>query len=206
MNVLGLIPARAGSKRVPGKNLRFLGGVPLIDWTIFTARVAESLDFVVVSSEDSKILEQAAESGVCALGRPGELATDDATLYPVILHALENLGARGKTFDYVCLLHPTSPFRVPEDIDGCVNLAVKDNLPAVVSFQEGCDVPNGAVYVGRVDWLRDALASGDADPFDGPVPVRYDIPGIRSLDIDTEEDFARAEAIVAAWQKRTVAA
>ena len=194
MNILGLILARGGSKRVPGKNLRLLDGVPLICWTIVAGQMARTLDHLVVSSEDEEILEVARDWGAETLVRPAEMATDEASPYPAMLHAMN---AMEHGYEYLCLLQPTSPFRTHMDIDSCVMGALLHDLACVVAVEEGQSVPNGSIYVARTDWLRDRLAMGDPAPFDGPIPCKYDMAPARSLDIDTEEDFALAEAWVA---------
>lgn len=191
MTVLGLILARGGSKRVPRKNVRMLGDAPLLAWTIVPAHHALSLDCVVVSSDDPQILGVAQVWGADTIRRPLEMATDEASPYPAMLHALDVLD---EAFDYLCLLQPTSPFRTNMDIDGCVAWAMRADgqaLPAVATRTVGEDVPNGAVYVGRTDWLR------DGGNFDGPAVGSWLMPPERSLDIDTEEDWAEAEAMVA---------
>lgn len=195
MNTLGVILARGGSKRVPGKNLRPLAGWPLITWTIGAGRMASLIDYLVVSSDDADILDEAAKQGAEPIERPGEMATDEATSYPPLMHAVDQMEY---TYEYVCLLQPTSPFRIPYDINLCVAKALHEELAAVVSVEQGSTVPNGAVYVGRVDWLRDALANGNRFPFDGPVPAIQEppMPHERSLDIDTEDDWRMAEAMV----------
>ena len=192
-NVLGLILARGGSKRVPKKNLRLLDNIPLICWTVHTAQLSRALDRIVVSSDDREILEVSNQWGADTIERPSELASDQASSYLAMLHALSTLD---EPFEYLCLLQPTSPFRMPEDIDTCIGIATVKSECSVVSFEEGKTVPNGAVYVGRIDWLRDRIALGDRAPFDGPNPSRYYMPATRSLDIDTEADFACAEAWV----------
>ena len=190
MNVLGLVLARGGSKRVKRKNLRLLYGQPLLVWTIGQARHSHMLDRFVVSSEDWEILELARDYDTEVIIRPKELATDDCTSYPPMLHALNELD---EVFDYLCLLQPTSPFRVARDIDGCILGAIQSENPAMVSFAKGADVSNGAIYVGRTDWLR------DGGHFDGPAVDKYWMPIERSIDIDTEEDFAEAEAMIREW-------
>lgn len=187
MTVLGLILARGGSKRVPRKNIRMLGDAPLLAWTIVSAHHALSLDYVAVSSDDPQILGIAQVWGAETIRRPPEMATDKASPYPAMLHALDELD---EAFDYLCLLQPTSPFRTNADIDGCVAWAMRGDVPAVVTMTVGEDVPNGAVYVGRTDWLR------DGGNFDGPAVGSWLMPPERSLDIDTEEDWAQAEAMV----------
>jgi CMP-N-acetylneuraminic acid synthetase len=187
MSVLGLILARGGSKRLPGKNTRLLMGQPLITWAIGQGMLSQRIDDLAVSSEDESILEIAryysSADGFHIIERPKELAEDDVTSYPPMLHALDEMGA----FDWLCLLQPTSPLRTPEDIDECIERVQDSDYPAIASYMEGSLVPNGAVYVGRTDWLR------DGGNFDGPAVARYDMPANRSVDIDTEEDWQECE-------------
>lgn len=199
MNILGITLARGGSKRVPRKNVRILGNIPLLAWTIACANSSSYIDRFVVSSEDDEILQIANVFGAEAIRRPLEMATDEATSYPPLLHALNTLD---ESFDYLCLLQVTSPFRNPDDVDDCISIAVESGLQAVVSatgnsetndFIDNSIPPNGAIYVGRVDWLR------DGGNFDAPGIGRYYMPAERSLDIDTEEDFFLAEKTVAEW-------
>ncbi len=120
MKVLGLIPARGGSKSIANKNLVDLGGCPLIKWTIDAASKS-SLSRVVVSTENQEIAETCRSLGAeVPFVRPDSLASDDAQSIDVVLHALEALVEQ---FDAVMLLQPTSPFRTHDDI----NLALTMN-------------------------------------------------------------------------------
>ena len=132
--VLGLIPARGGSKGVPGKNVRELGGRPLITWTIDAARAARRLDAVVVSTDDPGIaaLAEAAGAEVPFLRSP-DLATDTAPTLPVVVDALDRLTETHGRFDAVALLQPTSPFRTTELIDRGIDLLFADAADSVVS-------------------------------------------------------------------------
>jgi CMP-N-acetylneuraminic acid synthetase len=188
MNVLGLIPARGGSKRMPRKNLRMLGKDPLLVWTLGCGANAYLIDRLVVSSEDAEILEVARDWGVETLLRPAALATDEADSYGVMLHALDSYRER---FDALCLLQPTSPFRAPPQVDQCI-LAWQEleDVPAMASFEMGMEVPNGAIYVGDSDWLR------DGGNFDGPGVGRFMMPALSSVDIDTEDDLTMAEEML----------
>ena len=195
MNILTVILARGGSRRVPNKNIRSLGGHPLIAWTISAARQSAYLSEwpIVVSSDSDKILDIAQEWGAEPLKRPASLAAHDAEAYPALMHAID---VQPISYDVVCLLQPTSPFRAPYDIDCCITgLMYPDSYPAVVSVTADGQVPNGAVYVGRIDWLREKLSMGVLRPFDEPHCTRYCMPSCRSLDIDTEGDFALAESM-----------
>ena len=114
MKVLGLIPARGGSKSIANKNLVDLGGCPLIKWTI-DAAIKSSLSRVVVSTENQEIAETCRSLGAeVPFVRPDSLASDDAQSIDVVLHALEALVEQ---FDAVMLLQPTSPFRTHDDIN-----------------------------------------------------------------------------------------
>src|SRR5262249_30378594 len=107
--VLAVIPARGGSKGVPQKNIRTVGGRPLIAWTIEAAKGSRYLDRVVLSSDDRKIID-VAESYGCDIPfvRPAELATDEADSMSVVRHAIASFNEH---YDYLVLLQPTSPLR-----------------------------------------------------------------------------------------------
>ena len=185
--ILGLIPARGGSKRLPRKNVRMLCGRPLIAWTIIEAKRAGRLDRVVVTTEDDEIAEMTARYYGCAvIRRPAHMASDLCSIYHCILLACARAGP---AYDVLTLLHPTSPLRLAEDIDAVTALCVDQvTVPAAISVETGKDVPNAAVYSGRVSWLRDGGC------FDDPSLLRYEMPAERSVDINTLEDFERAEA------------
>lgn len=118
MRVLAIIPARGGSKGVPGKNLRLLAGRPLIAWSIGQARAARGITTTVVTTDDPGIAEAARAAGAeVPFLRPAALATDQAPTEPAMLHALEAMEARDGRYDAVMLLQPTSPLRLPGTID-----------------------------------------------------------------------------------------
>jgi CMP-N,N'-diacetyllegionaminic acid synthase len=113
---IGIITARAGSKGLPGKNTRLLCGKPLINWTIEKALRSRHLDLVVVSTDGDEIADIARIAGAeVPFLRPAELATDTASSYDVIRHALAHYAPR--CFDYTVLLEPTSPLREDDDVD-----------------------------------------------------------------------------------------
>lgn len=135
MKSLGIIPARAGSKRVPGKNLRNLGGKPLVRWALDAARSASSLSTVVVSSDDEEVLTLARQlDPLLALRRPPELATDTSPAIDCVVHALSALEARAEgPFDIVVIIQPSSPFTLPLDIDETVKLLMTSSADSAVS-------------------------------------------------------------------------
>lgn len=219
--VLGVIPARGGSKGLPGKNLRELGGRPLIAWTIDAALRARSLSRVIVSTDDEAIAS-AAQSRGCEVPfeRPAHLATDEATSIDVLRHALESMDA---TFDYAVLLQPTSPFRTTEDIDACVTACTRDGFPACVSVTEAAKPPHwmftrsdegrlvpvlpGGLKTRRQDYatvyaLNGAIFVVEVAWFSAHGALvhgdayAYPMPEERSLDIDTAYDLKLANLIL----------
>ena len=116
--VLGLIPARGGSKGLPGKNLAPLHGRPLIAWTIAAARSSGFVDDVVVTTDDEDVARVAlAEGARVPFRRPARLATDEASMNDVIAHALDELSREGDEYRWLLLLQPTAPLRTVAHID-----------------------------------------------------------------------------------------
>ncbi|RZJ70865.1 acylneuraminate cytidylyltransferase family protein [Flavobacterium sp.] len=121
MRILGLLPARGGSKGIPGKNVKVLFGKPLLAYTALAASDSEKLTKTILSSDDDKIIEVAKNLGLSVpFKRPENLAEDASPTLGVILHALEFLEQLGETFDAVCLLQPTTPFRKSGFIDEAI--------------------------------------------------------------------------------------
>lgn len=122
MNILGLIPARGGSKGIPKKNIRLLGGKPLIQYTIESANKAANLKKTIVSTDSCEIAKIAEELGAFVpFIRPERLSLDDTPTIEVILHAIDFFCKKGEFFDAVCLLQPTCPFRSETEIDAALN-------------------------------------------------------------------------------------
>ena len=137
MRVLGLIPARGGSKGVPRKNVREVCGKPLLQYTAEAALDARGLDRVILSTDDEEIASVGRACGVeVPFMRPPELARDETPMMPVVHHALRWLAERGSTFDAVCLLAPCTPLRRVEDIDGAIELLERTGADSVISFVE----------------------------------------------------------------------
>ena len=133
--ILGIIPARGGSKGIPKKNIAQLSGKPLIAYTINAALKSKLLTKVIVSTDDKKIADIAKEYG-CEVPfiRPESLSGDDVLTYPVLKHAIEFLQENNhEKYDAILLLQPTSPFRSSKDIDNAINLLSKD-VDCVISI------------------------------------------------------------------------
>src|SRR5699024_5746070 len=107
MNIVGIIPARGGSKRLPGKNIKLLAGKPLIAHTIETAKKSKYINKIILSTEDEKIAEIAKQFGAEIIKRPQELAQHTTKTAPVLLHAVEELEKTGYFPDIVVLLQAT---------------------------------------------------------------------------------------------------
>jgi CMP-N,N'-diacetyllegionaminic acid synthase len=130
MRTLGLVPARGGSRRVPGKNLAELGGRSLVRRALGTALASGVLDALALSSDSDDVLAEADGLDVLAVLRPPELATDRALAYDVARHAFE---AAGGDFDALALIQCTTPFTEPADIAGAVELLERTGAPSVVT-------------------------------------------------------------------------
>lgn len=137
MRILGLIPAREGSKGIPGKNIRILGQQPLIAYSIKDGLAANYLTKVVVSTDGEKIAE-IAKSYNCEVPfiRPKELAKDNTPSIDVVLHTLDFFEQKGEIFDAVCLLQPTSPFRPVGFVDECIQKFLNTKADCLISMQE----------------------------------------------------------------------
>lgn len=134
MRILGLIPARGGSKGVPRKNIRPLAGKPLLAWSIEAALASAQLAQVVVSTEDEEIAAAAKQhSAQVPFMRPAELASDAASSLDTVIHAVETLGA--DQFDAVCLLQPTVPFRAAGAIDAAIERFSASGADSLVSVR-----------------------------------------------------------------------
>lgn len=147
--ILGIIPARGGSKGVPCKNIRVVAGKPLIAWTIKEAKKSEHIEQLIVSSEDDEIIAVAKEFGCEApFVRPMELAQDETPGIEPIKHAINFYLNNGVYFDYIICLQCTSPLRTVSDIDGAIELCLKSNADSVVSV---CEAEHSPYWMKKVD-------------------------------------------------------
>jgi len=145
--ILATLSARGGSKGIPGKNIRDLGGLPLIAWSIREGRRSAYIDRIIVSSDDEGILAVARAHGAeTPFVRPAELARDDTPGVDPVLHAIEAL--KPEEYDYVVLLQPTSPLRTVEDIDGCIERCLDNDWPCLISV---CESASSPYYIFQMD-------------------------------------------------------
>lgn len=191
MRRIAVIPARVGSKRLPGKNTMKLDGKPLIEYTIDVAIESQQFDSIVVSTDCPVVLEilkQDKYEEVYVLDRPWHLTNGHATSGETVLDALSTLYFEGHRIadSWVCLLQPTSPLRTATDIQKAIQLAETENKPVY----SGCiGVPNGAIYYITSDKLNI-----DRD-FDRQT-LCYEMPPSRSVDIDKNSDLLYAELLI----------
>jgi CMP-N-acetylneuraminic acid synthetase len=160
MDVLGLIPARGGSKGVPRKNLAEVHGRSLLEWTCLAGIGSLELSRLVVSTEDEEIASMATRLGVGVLARPAELAGDEVPMLPVVKHALD----RSHGADVVVLLQPTSPLRRAEHIDQAIALLRDSGADTIVSVVE---VPHNLTPASLLK-----LVEGKLVPLQSGGPVR----------------------------------
>lgn len=223
-NILYVIPARGGSKGIPGKNIKMLAGRPLIAYTIDVAKqLADNAD-ICLSTDDGNIAKVAADCGLeVPFMRPAELATDTAGTYEVLIHALDFYKDKGKEYDILVLLQPTSPLRTADDVKGALSLFTPD-IDMVVSVKEAATNPYYNAYEEDSDgFLHISKGNGtftrrqDAPhvwEYNGAVYVInvaslykmqlgefrrrrcYVMDSFRSLDLDTSLDWAVAEIIM----------
>ena len=137
MQVLGVVPARGGSKGVPRKNVRTVAGRPLLAYTADSVRASRRLHRTVLSTDDAAVAEAGRALGLeVPFLRPPDLAADDTPMLPVLRHAVDEMRGRGFAADVVVLLQPTSPLRRGEHIDAGVELLERTGADAVVSVVE----------------------------------------------------------------------
>lgn len=173
MRILGLIPARGGSKGIPGKNSKLLAGTPLLGYTVKAALEATLLDSVVFSSEDYELIRLAKEFGANApFIRPTDLATDQASSLSVVQHAIDYFQGIGEQYDAVCLLQVTTPFRSAHDIDQAIKKFKAQGTDALVSVQRVPHVYNPHWVFTETEEGMLALATGS----DKIIGRRQDLP------------------------------
>lgn len=171
--MLGLITARGGSKGVPGKNIYVVNGRPLIQWSIEAARASRYLDRLILSSDDSEIIDVAKRVGCeVPFRRDAALAGDDASSIDVVADALMRLPG----YDIVVLLQPTSPLRTTADIDGAIELLVSSGAGSCVTVCRAAEHPYWMFRVGE-----DGRLSRFMDPPGGMPQRRQDLPPAWSL-------------------------
>lgn len=224
---MAVIPARGGSKRIPRKNIREMSGDPLISWPIRAALESGTFDLVIVSTDDEEIAEIAVAAGATVpFVRPAELADDWTPTLPVVAHAIRELKSAGLEFELTCCLYPATLFvsgvdmcrtrdlllgsqtadyvvtvtKYPMPIELALNVdddfVLKLNTPQHYGTRTQ-DLPTryhdvGQLYWGRSEsWLRDEPLLDNC--------LGYPLPSWRAQDIDTDDDWDRAQILHSIW-------
>lgn len=223
---IGLICARGGSKGLTRKNLRPLGGKPLLGWAIETARSCPSIDRVVVSTEDSEIATVAKSFGAeVPFVRPSELARDDSAELLVWQHAIRTLGSLdNKVPELLVNIPTTSPLRAVEDVEGCIENLLENDGDLCITIREAQRNPYFNMVKLNDGWVSLVIPPStstfrrqDAPPVFDITTVAYAarceyvlatrrlldgkvratlVPDERAVDIDTELDLAFAEFLL----------
>tara|TARA_R110001583_G_scaffold185625_1_gene345861 strand:+ start:11795 stop:12487 length:693 start_codon:yes stop_codon:yes gene_type:complete len=220
---VAVIPARGGSKRIPRKNIKPFFGKPMIAWSIEAARESGCFDRVIVSTDDDEIADVAREYGAEApFFRPPELSNDYAGTLPVIRHAVEWLEANGEAPEQVCCLYATAPFVQSTDLSRGLELLLQEGCDyafSVTSFPfpiqravrlthnnrvamfqpehfhtRSQDLEEGYHDAGQFYWGQASAWKAEAQLF-GEQSVAVMLPRERVQDIDTPEDWRRAELL-----------
>ena len=177
LRTLAIIPARGGSKGLPGKNIRELAGLPLIAHSILLARRCPEIAETVVTTDADTIADVARRFDARVLMRPSELAQDDTPMWPVIRHALAEIDRQdGPSFEAVLLLDPTSPGRLPEDIAAaCARLAAAPGVDGVIGVSRPDFNPIWHCVIERDGHMADLIPAGAAYTRRQDVPPVYRI-------------------------------
>ena len=223
--IIGIIPARGGSKGIRKKNIVDLAGKPLIAYTIEQAKGSKYIDKIIVTTDDEKIAEISRSLGAeVPFSRPKALATDEAKGIDVVLHAITWFDSNEESFDIVMMLQPTSPLRLSEDIDKAIEVLFLKNAMAIVSvcksehhplwsntLPEDSNMKNfiNPEYMNKnrqelpvfyrlngAIYLSFCNYIKDRKSFYGENTFAYIMPDERSIDIDNMLDFKLAELLL----------
>ncbi|MFC7135314.1 MULTISPECIES: acylneuraminate cytidylyltransferase family protein [Salinibaculum] len=134
--VVAAIPARGGSKSVRRKNVREVGGKPLLAWSIEVAIETDAIGRTIVSTDSDEIAAVAKEYGAEVSERPARLAADDALVIDTLRDLIKKLRRDGEQAKYMAMLEPTCPFRAPKDVQSALDLLMKENFDSVASFTD----------------------------------------------------------------------
>lgn len=223
--VVAIIPARGGSVGVPRKNIKQLAGKPLVGWTIEAALQSRFIDDVIVNTEDREIWDYADSLGVGLQSRPDEFLHDNTFMEVdrLLCWSLQDLASKGRVYDIIVLLYPTSPLRSVESIDSCIELVSSGMFDSSLTITESRQyiwkkiedreevvpvnydpehrgpnqlegwnqyIENKAVYATKTELLMKHRCR-----LMGSIGM-VEMPKLRSVDIDTADDFSLAEALI----------
>jgi CMP-N,N'-diacetyllegionaminic acid synthase len=233
-NILAIIPARGGSKGIPGKNIKEFAGKPLIVHSIEASLKCRLVNRTVVSTDDDKIAEIAKAHGAQVIKRPNELAADTSLVIDAMRYTVRKVEEEGEDVDIVILLEPTSPLRRIEDIEKCIQVLLEDKADSAATFTNSDVSPNRLWRVtddvvepyieGAVPWLprqkqpRAFELTGQIYALSKKILFENEdsistvsgrifpviTPRETALDIDTELDFIVAEKVMEHFQHKNI--
>jgi CMP-N,N'-diacetyllegionaminic acid synthase len=231
-NVLAIIPARGGSKGIPGKNIRQFAGKPLIVHSVEAALKCPLISRTVVSTDDDNIAEVAKAHGAEVIKRPSELAADTSLVIDAIRYTVRKVEEEGEEVDIVLLLEPTSPYRRPEDLEKCIQVLLDNKADSASTFTNADVSPNrlwrvtddvvepyieGAIpwlprqkqpkafeLTGQIYALTKKILFENEDSISTLSGKIFPVitPRETALDIDTELDFMVAEKVMEHFQSK----
>ena len=222
IRVLGLIPARGGSKGVPRKNIKLLNGKPLIEWSAEALLKSKLIDTCICSTDDKEIAKIVENLGVdIPFIRPKKLAEDDSLVVDVIIHALDFFNKKNITFSHVMLVQPTNPTIKSSDIDNAVNLAKNNDYDTIISVHKYSGIHPAVMYKKRDNEIFEPLLPNSSELPRQKLEEIYARSGLfyliktevlkenksiygekihaieidekRAIPIDTDQDFCKAE-------------
>lgn len=206
---IAVIPARGGSKGLPGKNIKLLNDKPLIAWSIESALQSKKIDRVIVSTDSDDIKKVAIKFGAEVIDRPAHLSTDEATTISVLEHIIQEI----PTANMIVVLQPTSPLRDDNLIDKCIELYESDNFTNLATgywckFKEygshnnlrrqdykGFFYDDGNLYILSKEIIIKGLWCGEK-------PARYVTDKYMNFEIDDEVDFVVVEALINKYKNK----
>ena len=226
--VLAVVPARGGSKGLPGKNIKPLAGVPLIAHTLLMTAMCPSITRVIVSTDSTEIADVARRFNAdVPFLRPAQLAQDDTAIWPVLQHALAEVeAAESRPYDYLALLDPTSPGRLPEDVEAALaRLHAVPDADGIIGVSQPPFNPMWTCVIERDGWMSDLVPEGAryTRRQDAPVVYRinatlyiwrtsfvrraeswrvgarnllHEVPEDRAVHIDSADDFEHAQLML----------
>jgi len=222
--VIAVIPARGGSKSIPGKNVRPLGGKPLLAWSIDVAKQVSEIDRIIVSTDDTEIGAVGRRHGAEVYPRPEHLATDEALVIDALKDLIETLKAEGEIPEWIVLLEATCPLRTADDVRQCLTLVTQGGYDSVATFKDAELNPHRAwklnegvpeVFIpGAIPWLprqklpkayqlngavyvfRAAMLENESKSLLQGKLGAVLMPRERSQDIDDSLDFKIVEALL----------
>ncbi len=228
--LVALVPARGGSKGVKRKNVRNVGGKPLIAWTIEAAKKSIEVDKIIVTTDDNEISDISIRFGAEVILRPKELAGDRTQMIEVVQHALDKLESIGECYEYLLLLQPTAPSRIAKDIDEAYRFIKQYQADSLISVNVDIDKHPARCY--RI--IDNRLSRYEPEPHgnlrqdlpnvyhrNGAIyiiridyintygelwsdkPLAYIMPKERSINIDDEFDLLMADLLLTHQQKDT---